>query len=234
MEQKIIKNYYSSSEEFCLNVEIFLCKKFNVDNISLLHNSKYSPSEILNEKNDTKTNFHKVIYSAFDTEEGEQMIASYRNLCKEWLFELINKYQVKEWAIQRFPNIRFQVPENISVFEFHKDSTYNHPLGEINHFLAINECKKSASLHIERNLGWEDYKPLNLSPRESAIINTSIFKHGDYKNKEGYTRVSADFRAIPQHVLENQETNPSMDTNRCFSINDFKLAILSEVKLPST
>ena len=62
-----------------------------------------------------------------------------------------------EWAIQRYPTIRFQFPENVSVFEFHRDSNYSHPIGEINCFYALNECIDSSALHVEKNLGFEDY-----------------------------------------------------------------------------
>lgn len=221
MEQIIIKKNFKASKKFCSNVEHFLCKKFNVPNISLLHQSSLSPLDRLQRENDQYTSFHKTIYKSFDNNEGKEIISSYRDLCKEWLFDLIAYYNIEKWAIQRFPNLRFQVPSNVSVFEFHMDSTYHHPLGEINHFIAINDCRKSASLHVEKHLGWEDYEPLNLNARQSALLNTSIFKHGDFQNNENYTRVSADFRAIPQDVLEKQQTLPTMDSNKSFSIDDY-------------
>ena len=46
----------------------------------------------------------------------------------------------------------------------------------------MNECINSSALHVEKNLGFEDYVPLNLKPGEYAILNTSIYKHGDFKN----------------------------------------------------
>jgi len=221
MEQFIIKKHFKESKKYCSSIEKFLCKKFIVKNISLLHESTYSPTNRLQRENDQYTPFHQAIYKSFDTNDGLEIISSYRELCKEWLFDLISYYKIEKWAIQRFPNIRFQVPNNVSVFEFHMDSTYHHPLGEINHFIGINHCKSSACLHIEKNLGWEDYEPLELEAHQSAIINTSIFKHGDFQNNENYTRVSSDFRAIPQDVLARQKTLPTMDSNKVFSIDDY-------------
>ena len=123
---------------------------------------------------------------------------SYRSLC----LEIVNKLKKetgysKDWAIQRFPNFRFQFPNNISVFEFHRDSDYEHPLGEINCFYALTKCENSSALHVEKNLGFEDYVPLNLNPGQYALLNTSIYKHGDILNETKKTRISMDFRFIP-------------------------------------
>ena len=78
-----------------------------------------------------------------------------------------------------------------------------HPIGETNCFYALNECINSSALHIEKNLGFEDYQPLNLQSGEYAILNTSIYKHGDFVNKTRKTRVSMDFRFIPSKFLSN-------------------------------
>ena len=86
-------------------------------------------------------------------------------LCLEIIDQLKNETSYfGEWAIQRYPTIRFHFPNNVSVFEFHRDSNYLHPIGEINCFYALNECINSSALHVE-NLGFEDYVPLNLNPR---------------------------------------------------------------------
>ena len=121
------------------------------------------------------------------------LLSKRRDLCRSWVNILTSRYGVQEWAVQAFPSIRVQFPNNLSVFEFHRDSDYNHPLGEINHFVAVTPCKSTAALWLERNLGWDNFAPLDLQPYQSAMINTSIFKHGDYINQEGYTRLSLIF-----------------------------------------
>ena len=112
-----------------------------------------------------------------------------------------------DWAIQRFPTLRFHFPENVSVFEFHRDSNYSHPLGEINCFYACTQCMDSSALQVEKNLGFEDYVPLTLKAGEYAILNTSIYKHGDILNKTRKTRVSMDFRFIPDIQLNNTKVS---------------------------
>ena len=75
---------------------------------------------------------------------------------------------------------------------------------EINCFYALNQCLDSSALQAENNLGFEDYY-LELNPGEYAILNTSIFKHGDFLNKTKKTRVSMDFRDIPNKKLTSFE-----------------------------
>ena len=40
-----------------------------------------------------------------------------------------------------------------------------------------------------------------------ALINTSIFKHGDILNKTNKTRVSMDFRFIPSFLLNDDKSS---------------------------
>ena len=125
------------------------------------------------------------------------------------------------WAIQRFPSLRVQFPNNVSVFEFHKDSDYSHHIGEINNFLAVTNCKNTSALHIQKNLGWEDYEPFNLISGELAQINTSIFKHGDLKNCENFTRISIDFRVIPLSVIKRAPVGKRITANKKMDENNY-------------
>lgn len=181
-----------------------LTKEYDLHN---LHHSLTSDN-LLKKGTDQSTSFHKAFYSTFDKPDFFQtdFWESYKTLCIEIIEELKEKTgYIGNWAIQRYPTIRFHFPQNVSVFEFHRDSNYSHPLGEINCFYACNECKNSSALQIEKNLGFEDYYPLNLKSGEYALLNTSIFKHGDIPNKTKNTRVSLDFRFIPSRLLNEEK-----------------------------
>ncbi len=159
---------------------------------------------------DQATLFHKAVYSTFDLPNfySTKFWFYYKKLCLEIVDKLKDETNYRgEWSIQRYPTFRFHFPNNLSVFEFHRDSDYEHPLGEINCFYAITECKNSSALQVEKNLGFEDYVPLNLKSGEYAILNTSIFKHGDLINKTNKTRVSMDFRFIPDIHLNNTKVS---------------------------
>ena len=169
-------------------------------NLEDLHEIFEEHQELLQKGTDQSTIFHKAIYSSFDDPNYcfTEFCVNYRKLSLEVLVILKDQTGYKgEWAIQRFPTIRIQFPNNLSVFEFHRDSNYSHPIGEINCFYAINKCYQSSALQVERNLGFEDYVPLNLNPGQYALLNTSIYKHGDILNETNKTRISMDFRFIP-------------------------------------
>jgi hypothetical protein len=208
------------SLNFKKNFEKLIYTFCPVKEIEKIHEFKTS-KELFSKGTDQESWLHKQIYKDFDKCDKSKLIISYYQLCMKIKKDLSNSTGIKNWAIQRFPSVRIQYPENISVFEFHKDSDYNHPLGEINIFMAITKCEGTATLNIEKNLGWRNYEPLILDAGEFAKINTSIFKHGDYINKENYTRISVDFRMIPTHVLNLSEVKNSLSKNRKFTENDY-------------
>ena len=118
-----------------------------------------------------------------------------------------NIYQIGYFFNVIINNKNTNFPNNISVFEFHRDSNYSHPIGEINCFYALNKCLDSSALQVEKNLGFEDYLPLNLKAGQYALLNTSIYKHGDILYQTRKTRVSMDFRFIPRNLL-NENKSP--------------------------
>ena len=201
-------------------------KNFELENI---HDFLIDKKKLLKKGTDQSTIFHKAIYSTFD--EPSFYISEFWQNYRVLALDIVNKLKVEtgyfgEWAIQRYPTIRFHFPNNVSVFEFHRDSNYLHPIGEINCFYAINECLNSSALHIEKNLGFEDYVPLNLKPGEYAILNTSIYKHGDFINKTGKTRVSMDFRFIPNIFLSNDVSSLTKKiklTSDSYFINEIEM-----------
>ena len=177
--------------------------------ISHLHNELTNNRRLM-EGSDQDTLFHKAVYSTFDLPNfySTEFWKCYKKLCLKVTDKLkIQTGYYGEWSIQRYPTLRFHFPSNISVYEFHRDNDYGHPLGEINCFYAISECKNSSALHVEKNLGFEDYEPLNLKSGEYALLNTSIYKHGDLINETGETRVSMDFRFIPEKQLTETKSS---------------------------
>lgn len=212
-------------------------KSDNLLELENLHQIFEDHQILLKKGTDQSTIFHKAIYSTFDDKNffSTQFWKSYRNLSLEILEKLKKDTgYYGEWAIQRYPTIRIQFPKNVSVFEFHRDSNYLHPIGEINCFYAINKCFNTSALQVEKNLGFEDYVPLNLSPGNYALLNTSIYKHGDLFNETNQTRISMDLRFIPNSKLNNENISLSkgigFNTNSYF-IKETEMKILKNRKL---
>jgi hypothetical protein len=196
-----------------------ICGSTQIDQLEKIHLN--CNDLFLKKGTDQRTSHHASLYQEFDKGLSSGIVKAYRSLALEWIFQLREQKNLDQWAIQRYPTLRIHKPRNLSVYEFHRDSTYNHPLGEINHFLSITKSVGSACLHVEETLGWGDYKSLDLDSGQSAILNTSIFEHGDFINEENYTRVSIDFRAFPLRVLEKNIGKASISKGRLFSVSDY-------------
>ena len=225
-QQKIYfgKSSKKISESFISHIlkAIFSNELSRNDKLENLHESFPNHKKLLKKGTDQSTIFHRAIYSTFDDKNFflTEFWKSYRDLSLEIVEILKNETgYYGEWAIQRYPTVRFQFPENVSVFEFHRDSNYSHPIGEINCFYAINKCINSSALQVEKNLGFEDYVPLNLNPGQYALLNTSIYKHGDFLNTTNKTRISMDFRFIPNSKLTTE--NISLTKGIGFNSNSY-------------
>lgn len=212
MEHIQTKFFYQSSPIFKKELELLLSTHIPTCCLENLH--QFVPHSILVKGTDQNTLVHKLIYTEFDKDLSSPLVYAFRSLCSEWLADLQNQYHFDLWAIQRYPSMRFHFPSNVSVFEFHRDSSYNHHFGELNHFLSLTKSTPGNCLYVERNLGWQNYYPLELNSCESAIINTSVFEHGDYISTETFTRVSVDFRALPFDVLSRSKPNFSISQRR--------------------
>ena len=220
IRQKISKRRFSQTRALIKSFENHFFDEFNATSLTELHHC-IPQAQLFKAGTDQASQLHKSIYREFDKATRSPIVRCYYELCLEWLYLLKLDYP-GEWALQRYPSIRIHLPSNISVFEYHRDSDYNHPLGEINHFLSLTPSIGTAALHVEHTLGWNDYIPLALEAGESAILNTSIFKHGDAINNEGFTRVSIDFRAIPLHALRTHATNRfSISKTKRFDTSDY-------------
>ena len=118
-----------------------------------LHNNLH-PNEyehLASKYTDQRSHFHDLIHQAYD--EDSHFVDLYLELI---YFTLKNNYPFlisDSVAVQAFPTIRIQFPDNIPVFEFHKDRYYNHP-EEVNNFLALTDCFDTAvfkgRLHINK------------------------------------------------------------------------------------
>lgn len=202
MKQEIVKKNFVTASRVVRT--ILNHYQDNHDALSLEELHLCIDSAKLKEGTDQSTALHQSIYREFDKHILSPIVYCYYQLCAEWLVDL-RQICSSEWAVQRYPSVRIHLPKNVSVFEFHRDNDYSHPLGEVNHFLSLTASRNTASLFVEEHLGWDDFASLELDVAESAILNTSIFRHGDHINEEKYTRVSIDFRAIPLYVLNKIE-----------------------------
>jgi len=170
--------------------------------LEVLHKNRKNDeyANLASKYTDQSSHFHDRIHKGYDED------AHFIELYEELIAEVIEKIHLRDsvvdqYIVQAFPTVRIQFPDNISVFEFHKDSFYNHPSEEINHFLALTNCVGTAALwrestYIDPTICEPRFEPTNLDAGQLIKFDTSNVWHGDLPNLTHNTRVSIDFRLL--------------------------------------
>ena len=120
---------------------------------------------------------------------------------KDNLFDESILFQTRPTFRIHFPNL---TSNQAGLGVMHTDRQWNHPAEEINFWMPIYNCKKTASLLLESDYQTKEYEEISLE-FGNILIFDSILYHGNQINKEGYTRFSMDFRIIPRsRYVENR------------------------------
>ena len=170
---------------------------FQTHNLEYIHKFEDCNFGILSFDTDQSSSLHKKFYSQV---RQSNLLNLYYNFIEE---EILPKF-TEDILYQKIPTFRVQVPDNISVAEFHKDKSYSHNPREVNVFLPITIAKDTSTIWVESQEDLGDYKPMNAEYGEYYIWNGSNFKHGNKINDTGMTRFSVDFRILPyKHYSED-------------------------------
>ena len=164
-----------------------------------LHELKKSglfPSGIVKPGTDNNTPLHDILYTVFDDND---FLPTYRKFL-EFLQEMIGE----DLIFQKKPTFRIHLPGNLSVGDYHRDRDYGHPIEEINIWVPFTQAKNTASIWLESEYDKADFHPAELNYGEFLIFDSGL-KHGNEINKEGYTRVSMDFRVIPKSLYRGSD-----------------------------
>lgn len=157
------------------------------------------PEIMLSKESDQQTHLHHLVHSMYDN--NPHFLDSYIKVIKHALLAIDDQAVPDHILVQRFPTFRVQFPDNISVYQFHKDSQYNHSPSELNHLFYLTQSYGSSSLHIESQYSkpfqkYSDYRDLSFGEHDLIQLNTSKYWHGDLPNLSGNTRYSIDFRFL--------------------------------------
>ncbi len=188
-----------------------ICKSLQNEDLESLHkNFNYY---LLERNKDQSTEFHKKFYNNYDIDGFKELYESFiENFCCELL-------QTK-LVFQAKPTFRVHMPENLGVGEFHKDSDYNHPLEEINFLIPVTDAQDTSTVWVESAPSLADYSPINLKYGEILVFRGGLLKHGNKINKTDKTRVSFDFRVIPEQEFKPNAYS-SINTGMTFSIGSY-------------
>ena len=163
---------------------------------------------------DTDTEFHNKFY-----DKTRQGWPSFTTKYNTFIEEVILPYLgLKEALVQKLPNLRIQLPENIVVCVNHYDSDplHNHPPKEINFIYALTDMYDTNTLYVETMPRLEEYEPILLKAGNCICFNGNKCKHYNKINKTGKTRVSFDFRVLPLKYYNKLHPTKSITTKQKF------------------
>lgn len=178
-------------------------KYFECSELSKVHEIYGTDFDILTLKTDQSTLYHKKFYSM---EKNTKFYSMYRSFIKNEIQPLFKE----EIIFQKIPTFRTQVPNNLGVAEWHKDSDYNHFKDEINVYLPLTKAYNNTTIWAESQPGKKDFTPMNADIGDYYIWHGSNLIHGNKVNNTNLSRVSIDFRVLPiSKYYENDKKTTS-------------------------
>lgn len=161
---------------------------------------------------DQKTEWHRRFYAAYE--------ADIKPLFYRFVREQVRPLYGEPVVFQRVPTFRVHLPGNVGVGEFHEDGKYNHPDGELNFLLPLTDALETATVWIESEVGRRDYRPANMRLGELFAFDGRNLRHGNLPNETGQTRVSFDFRVVPQSRYQPAEA-ATINTGMRFALGEY-------------
>jgi len=198
-------------KSYCYNLEKYdlvseIRELFNCYDLSRIHEIYRSDFDVLTFETDQATVFHKIFYSM---SRDANFYMHYKNFVKDNISPLFSEKII----YQRIPTFRTQVPNNLSVAAWHRDSDYSHSKEEWNIFLPLTEAYDTNTIWSETVRDKGDFSPLAASPGQYYLWQGSDLLHGNKINETGKSRVSIDFRVMPiSHYKDNNRISTSNKT----------------------
>ena len=140
--------------------------------------------------------------------------------------EIVPKFENDgKLLVQKIPSFRVQIPNNIAVAEYHKDSDYSHNIYETNVFLPFTDAVDSATIHAETKANSKIMVPLNTLLNEMYLWDGANCVHGNVINITSKSRVSLDFRILPTKYYTKNEEIKSVTTSKKMVVGDYWIEI---------
>ena len=187
-----MKKYKFDTERYNFAKEIQ--KLYNIENLDEIHREwdKAASYDILNDvETDQLTVYHKHFYNKVSN-------TNWYSLYKKFIKEVILPIVGEPLLYQKIPTFRVHQPNNLAVAAYHKDSEYSHSVHEMNFFLPLTKAYGNNTIWVESEIGKQDYKPMEAEYGEIWYWSGATLMHGNKLNDTGKSRISVDFRIIPE------------------------------------
>jgi hypothetical protein len=144
-----------------------------------------------------QASLHRKIVKAMSSPES----AGFYRLYRDFIQEEIARHYDEPILFQSRPTARIVFMNIAGEPRYHRDRDYGHDLMEVNYIVPLTDSLQSASVWIETSEGANDHRPIDMKPGQYLEFNGASLSHGVVANISGRSRVSFDFRVIPESKL---------------------------------
>lgn len=162
-------------------------------------------SELFQVGKDSSTIFHADYYKKYNSGWPEMEM-----LYEKFIADVVSPLFTEDFLYQKAGTIRFSLPGNVAVGDFHTDAEFHHPAGEINFIIPLTDSDKSSVIFVESEPGKNDFEPIPMRIGQLIQFNGNTLRHGNAINVTGETRVSIDFRVLPISKYNPDDTKHSI------------------------
>ena len=184
------------------------CEWLSTDDLTKLHYEKEYP--ILTREEDMYMHWNQIYYNRWRED------SSIKDLYLKFLEEVIKPRFGEKIIYQELPDIRIHLPNNVAVGNFHKDKVYRDPkwaekVNEKNYFVPLTKAYGTNTLWAETEEDKGDFTSFESDYGECTEWDGSFLTHGNKINETNVTRVSFDFRVIPNsRYIPSEHTSVNM------------------------
>jgi hypothetical protein len=129
-------------------------------------------------------------------------------LYREFIQTVITELVGEDVRYQPVPNWRIQPPGRHGVGSYHRDRSGGHNPCEITFWVPLTDITPDNSLWVESSEGAEDFRAHPLRYGQMLVFDSANLMHGNKRNASERTRVSFDFRVIPESLFHEGLATP--------------------------
>jgi len=183
----------------------------STEQLSQIH-TRFNSGPVVTRETDSTTPIHRLYYEKIaDT--------NFYNHYRDFIHTVVSRVVEGPLIVQRIPTFRAHMPKNKAVGRYHRDKEFGHQDGAINFWLPVTRAHHTNALHIDLEDDWGPV-PLELEVGEFLAFDGVNLRHGNELNETSETRVSFDFRVIPEvDYIESSER--SVNTLSRLALGDY-------------
>lgn len=160
---------------------------------------------------------HRKLLNVMSCAESDEFYRLYRDFIED---EIVPRYD-EPILFQSRPTARIVFSNISGEARFHRDRDYGHDVAEVNYIVPLTDSLQSTAIWIETRECANDHRPVDMRLGEYLEFDGASLSHGAVANVSGRSRVSFDFRIVPESGLSSRhivaDVPPAEPDPRVFS-----------------